>query len=141
MKKDKLTIKFKFDYNKLPQFPRMEDQLKEMMGDDMPEMDFKMFSSFKFKTYVIGVTGVPNIKVLPKSFIDYDTMFTSKNIGVGKYKLKEDQPYLLITLFTADDKFQSMGEVWTTLREWTPENEKKYKGMLWQEVEIEIENL
>ena len=128
-----MKIKFNKDYMKFPPLMMAEMRMSGEIFNNKVEKIMGKGKISEFKTYIIGVTGIPDVRVLPKAFIDYDTMA----IDGKNYMLDEKQRYLLITLFTTHSVF-GMGSVWTTLREWTPENEKKYKSALWQEVDIEI---
>ena len=100
------------------------------------KLDFLYDLIYDKKTYLIGVSKV-HIERLPQDFIRYDTAYRGQKVESGGfytelYPLPEKGTYLLLVLFTYDN-------VWTTLRKWTPEKEKKYKALVGQEVEIVIE--
>jgi hypothetical protein len=81
-------------------------------------------------TYIIGIS-VSSIADLPECFLKYDT---ETKCG-GYYDLKGLDKVILVSLFTAS----LWGMVWTTIRRWTPEKEKYYRGLIGQEVEIVVE--
>ena len=105
--------------------------------------DYTKFLGFEGeKTYLIGVSKV-KLEDLPKKFIKYDTHYYDGVSEIGFYPLPNKGDYLLLTLYTYVEWWQhgwlSAEQVWTTLRKWTPEKEKKYKALVGQEVEIVIE--
>ncbi len=108
------TIKFSNRYSK---FPRI------LIGKNGK-------LSYFSKTFLIEVLNV-NLEDLSVPFIAYDTSYW--NPIEGRYKLPKKGKYMVLMLRTN-------GELWTTIRRWTPQKEKYYKSLIGQEVKIEIKD-
>lgn len=81
-------------------------------------------------TRLIGVQVVDRSD-LHSHFVIYDTAYDG-----GFYELPTGK---LIILFLHSVVFNpAMGQVWTTIRRWTPKREKEYQEILNQEVNIVI---
>lgn len=84
-----------------------------------------------------------NYKELNDHFINYDTWFVDTVKGQllsGYYALPKTD--LLVLLF-AVKTWHGTPYIFTTIRRWTPEKEKYYRGLIGKEVEIvikEVEN-
>ena len=61
---------------------------------------------------------VANRATLHSAFVEYDTAI----IGGGNYALPDGK--VLVLLLQAEG-----GELWTTLRRWTPDKEQYYRGL------------
>ena len=97
-----------------------------MIDIKFSHMYWKMPTEGLAETYLIGVSRIA-IEKLPKSFIKYDTAYDP----TANYPLPEKGEYMVLTLWTADQ-----GELWTTIRRWTPEKEKYYQEHLGEKVGI-----
>lgn len=75
---------------------------------------------------------IANTKDLHEEFVHYDTLYVDlEKFGLGNYKLPKGKVLILL--------LESGGAIlWTTIRRWTPQKEKYYKGLRGQEVEIVI---
>ncbi len=82
-------------------------------------------------------------KELSEGFIKYDTEIKTYQDPVSEY-IEPKKYYnlpdgkLLIILLTTENSLGDMN-LWTTIRRWTPEKEKYYRGIRGQRVEIVIE--
>lgn len=80
------------------------------------------------ESMLIEVLNV-ELSELSKEFLNYDTEATDGST----YKLPESGAYLLLLLYD-----QTNCELWTTLRRYTPEKEKYYRGEIGNLFKIEI---
>jgi len=71
-------------------------------------------------------------KDLPSEFIDYDTAYPKDGI-LENYKLPKTELLILVLLTPSE------GQLWTTIRRWTPEKEKYYRSLIGEDIDIEVE--
>lgn len=107
----KPVIKFSHIYEKMP------DDLSD------PTMLLAVFSA--------------DTKEFGELFIKHDTLYWNNGkrdpkAGIGFYELPKGK--VLVLLLITGHK----GHLWTTVRRWTPEKERYYRGIIGQGVQIEI---
>jgi len=77
---------------------------------------------------------ITELKNLSPEFIEYDTQIEGKG---GNYPLPKGKLIVLLLSSLQDDSMA--WQQWTTIRRWTPDKEKYYRGIRGQRVEIVIE--
>lgn len=100
----------------------------------MPEIKFshkylKMPKELEdFNTYLIQIFVI-DYKELSESFIEYDTTYADSS-SMAQYELPKTK-LLVLLLLTSD-------HLWTTVRRWTPRKEQYYRGLIGQEIQINV---
>lgn len=70
---------------------------------------------------------------LHSHFLIYDTIYDTGFFDITRGKV------IILFIFSVDLN-DAMGTVWTTIRKWSPQKERKYKKLINQDVKIVIEN-
>ena len=88
----------------------------------------------------IGVTTlvgmyIENIENLPLKFKLWDTTYSS-DFMEAHYALPKSGKVIILILLSEGNLFNQA--LWTTIRRYIPYKEKYYRGLIGQEVEIEI---
>lgn len=71
-------------------------------------------------------------KDLGELFVNYDTAYSQ-----GFYELPKGK--LIVLLLQSIGNGMFFGDLWTTIRRWTPEKELYYRGLIGKEVEVVID--
>ncbi len=97
------------------------------------------------KTELIQVLIVDK-KDLSERFVRYDTIFhtyqeqpnTEREQTVENFYPLPKGKLLLLFLFSTHPPLKDTGNLWTTLRRWTPDKEKYYRHLVGQQINIEV---
>ena len=120
-----ITIRFSHDYIKMPQ-----------------EWDVRYG-----KSWLVGVDYIPDVKMMPKEFLDFDTAYVDENENewgrygeqkVSHYELPKGPVILLVVFSVAPPEDY---QLWCTIRRWTQEKRVYYNSHRGEEVKIEISHV
>lgn len=87
-------------------------------------------------TWLIGVQVYNSVKDMPKSFVEYDTIYYDK-FAKKNYPLPESK-IMVLFLFSGSGESAPHDFVWTTIRSWNPEKERYYKALIGKEIKIVV---
>lgn len=73
---------------------------------------------------------IVELSELSAAFLDYDT-------ECGKFKLPKRGKYMMLILEKPHEDWVCASDLLTTLRRWTPEKERYYRGLIGQVLDVE----
>ncbi len=96
----------------------------------------KMPDLEKTITFLLEVVTIDQ-KELSSDFVDYDTSYFE---GMGRELIKRNfsLPKGKVLILILNSPYSFKANLWTTIRRYTPEKERYYKGLRGQEVKIVI---